>query len=178
MPQWQKCNADDINKSDKFYIITAVSDNRQPMKSKRLWILGFSATSIKLWRISAFLPSHLTRPLRKQKVMVCDWWILIRFVCFCLSRFVAFELQCSVACFWKAQYLTCSCKFFIFFILKHGKFRFPRWNCSYTYKIFFLAGWKWTSTFPPTFTFAASARLYCRLYLILRLWFEWCRRKI
>ena len=25
--------------------------------------------------------------------------------------------------------------------------------------------WKWTGTFPPTFTFAASACLYCRLYL-------------
>ena len=130
MPQWQKCHADDKN---KFYIVTAVSDNMQPMKSKHLWILGFSVTSIKLWRISAFLPTHLSRPLKKQKVIVCDWWILIRFVCFCVSRFVAFELQCSVACFWKAQYLTRSCKFFIFFILKHGKFRFPRWNCSYTY---------------------------------------------
>ena len=24
-----------------------------------------------------------------QKVMVCDWWILIHFVCFCVRRFVA-----------------------------------------------------------------------------------------
>ena len=34
-----------------------------------------------------------------QKVMVCDWWTSIRFVCFCVLRFVAFELQSSVACF-------------------------------------------------------------------------------
>ena len=40
--------------------------------------------------------NHLNGPLRKQnfssrvqKVMVCDLWILIRFVCFSVSRFVA-----------------------------------------------------------------------------------------
>ena len=40
--------------------------------------------------------NHLNGPLRKQnftsrvqKVMVCDLWISIRFVCFCVSRFVA-----------------------------------------------------------------------------------------
>ena len=25
--------------------------------------------------------------------MICDWWISIRLVCFCVSRFVAFELE-------------------------------------------------------------------------------------
>ena len=34
-----------------------------------------------------------------QKVMNCDWWTSIRFVCFCALRFVAFDLQSSVACF-------------------------------------------------------------------------------
>ena len=38
--------------------------------------LGVSVMSIKLWRISAFLPSHLSGPLRKQKVMVCDLWLV------------------------------------------------------------------------------------------------------
>ena len=40
--------------------------------------------------------NHLNGPLRKQnftsrveKVMVCDLWISIRFVCFSVSRFVA-----------------------------------------------------------------------------------------
>ena len=40
--------------------------------------------------------NHLNGPLRKQnftsrvqKVMVCDFWISIRFVCFSVSRFVA-----------------------------------------------------------------------------------------
>ena len=40
--------------------------------------------------------NHLNGPLRKQnftsrvqKVMVCDLWILIHFVCFSVSRFVA-----------------------------------------------------------------------------------------
>ena len=40
--------------------------------------------------------NHLNGPLRKQnftsrvqKVMVCDLWISIRFVCFSVSRFIA-----------------------------------------------------------------------------------------
>ena len=42
--------------------------------------------------------NHLNGPLRKQnstprvqKVMVCDLWISIRFVCFSVSRLVAFD---------------------------------------------------------------------------------------
>ena len=27
--------------------------------------------------------------------VIGDWWISIRFVCFCVSRFIAFELQSS-----------------------------------------------------------------------------------
>ena len=43
--------------------------------------------------------NHLNKPLRKQKLylngfkrswfVICDWWIPIRLVCFCISRFVA-----------------------------------------------------------------------------------------
>ena len=32
---------------------------------------------------------HLSGPPRKQRFVICDWWILIRFVCFSVSRFVA-----------------------------------------------------------------------------------------
>ena len=32
---------------------------------------------------------HLSGPLRKQRFAICDWWILIRFVCLSVSRFVA-----------------------------------------------------------------------------------------
>ena len=45
--------------------------------------------------------NHLSGPLRKQKFTPtgpkghCDWWILMRFVGFCVSRFVAFELHLS-----------------------------------------------------------------------------------
>ena len=42
--------------------------------------------------------NHLNGPLRKQnstsrvqKVLVCDLWISIRFVCFSVSRFDAFD---------------------------------------------------------------------------------------
>ena len=38
--------------------------------------------------------NHLSGPLRKrvQKLIVCLLWILIRFVSFCVSRFVACDL--------------------------------------------------------------------------------------
>ena len=57
-----------------WFIITAVSDITQPAMSKMS--LGVSVTSIKLWRIGTFSPSHLSGPLRKQKVMVCDLWLV------------------------------------------------------------------------------------------------------
>ena len=58
-------------------------------------------------------------------------------------------------------------------MLKHGKFRFPRWNCSYraskSRRNTDMWGWKHVKMnwyVPgPTFTFAASACLYCCLYL-------------
>ena len=55
-----------------------------------LWILGFPATSIKIWRMGAFSSSLLSGPLRKQKVVVCDFWS-IRFLCF------------KVHCFWTSS---------------------------------------------------------------------------
>ena len=48
-------------------------------------ILGFSAPSI----ILADLLGNTRLLERVQKVTVCDLWILIGFVCFCVSRFVA-----------------------------------------------------------------------------------------
>ena len=83
--------------------------------------------------------------------MICDWWISIRFVCFCVSRFVALFLKSTVS-------FTLVLSLFNFFILKRGKFRFQRWNCYYracksggnTDK----KGFKRTGTFPLTFTFA------------------------
>ena len=47
--------------------------------------------------------NHLSGPLRKRKnkyfnvfkrslFVICDWWISIRFVSFCVSRFVACDL--------------------------------------------------------------------------------------
>ena len=65
---------------------------------KRLWILGFSATPIKIRRFAAFCEG----PLRKQKsllqlvqnVMVCDWCISIRFVFLCFK----------FLCFWTSEF--------------------------------------------------------------------------
>ena len=52
-------------------------------------------------------------PLRKQKVVVCDWWISIRFVCFCVSRLDALFLKSTVS-------FTLALTFFYLFTLKHG----------------------------------------------------------
>ena len=63
---------------------------------KRLWILCFSTTSIKIWRsgaFSPFSPLHLGEPLRKQKVVVCDLW-LVDFDLFCV--FLCFKVSCFV----------------------------------------------------------------------------------
>ena len=65
--------------------LTALFTNMRILKFKSQLTIGFFAAV-----------NHLNGPLRKQnftsrvqKVMVCDLWISIRFVCFCVSRFVA-----------------------------------------------------------------------------------------
>ena len=64
---------------------------------KRLWILCFSTTSIKIWRSGAFFAFspflHLSKPLRKQKVVVRDLW-LMDFDPFCV--FLCFKVRCFV----------------------------------------------------------------------------------
>ena len=64
---------------------------------KRLWILCFSTTSIKIWRSGAFFAFspfvHLSEPLRKQKVVVRDLW-LVDFDPFCV--FLCFKVRCFV----------------------------------------------------------------------------------
>ena len=94
-------------------------DNTRLAMQKRLWILCFSTTSIKIWRSGAFSPLHLSEPLRKQKVVVRDLW-LVDFDPFC--EFLCFKVRCFV--FEKHRMFYLSSKiFFIFFTLKHGKFR-------------------------------------------------------
>ena len=101
---------------------------------KRLLILCSSATSITIWRSSpffTFLPYILANLLGNERPLfvICDWWISIRFACFCVSRFVALYLK-----------------------------RFQRWNFSYRASISGgntdTEGWKRTDTFQPTFKFA------------------------
>ena len=53
-----------------------------------------------IWTVF-LIQTDLCRPLRKQNFtsmgykghVIWDWWILIHFVCFCVSRFIAFELK-------------------------------------------------------------------------------------
>ena len=124
---------------------------------ERLWILCFSATPTTIWRSGAFFdfsPLHFSEPLRKRKAVVSDWWILIRL---CVSVF-----QGLLLCFEKHRKFTLVLSFFNFFILKRGKFRFQRWNCSYrgskSRGNTDTEGWKQTGTFPLTFTFADKQR--------------------
>ena len=87
-------------------------------------------------------------------MVVCDLW-LVDFDPFCL--FLCFKLSCFV--FEKHRKFYRGSKiFFNFFTLKHGKFRFQRWNCSYRASKSrgntATEGWKRNGTFPLTFTFA------------------------
>ena len=63
------------------------------LSSKANWHFHFSLRSI----ILAELLGH--RTWRVQKVMVCDWLFLIRFVCFCGSRLIA----CDCNYDWRQQ---------------------------------------------------------------------------
>ena len=87
--------------------------------------------------------------------VICDWWISIRFVCFCVSRLVALFLKSIVS-------FTLVLSFFNLFILKRGKFRFQRWNFSYraskSRENTGTERWKRTGTFPLTCTFADKHR--------------------
>ena len=62
------------------------------------------------------------------------------------------------------------------FLLKYGKFSFPRWSCPYraskSRRNADIGGRKLIDTSPPTFNFAASAR-YCRLYMKGTDWKLW-----
>ena len=152
-------------------------------------ILSFSSTSIKLWRFGVFLADLLgNRSLlqRFQKVMVCDLWLVdfdpfcvflcFKALCFWTSEFYLLSETCST---WKhALPETCSTCSTCF--LKHGKFRFPTWNCSYRAskprRNTDMGGWKRIGTLSPTLIFAASARnsaRYCRLYLTRKDWMLW-----
>ena len=67
-------------------MITALFKNTRIMKFKSQLMITFSLPSI----ILADLSENKTLLQRVQKVMhgICHWWILIRFGCFCVSRFV------------------------------------------------------------------------------------------
>ena len=126
---------------------------------KRLWILCFSTTSIKIWRSGAFFAFshflHLSEPLWKQKVVVRDLW-LVNFDPFCV--FLCSKVRCFVFEKHRKFYLSSN----IFLSSLHWNmaslFRFQRWNCSFTAsksrENTATEGWKRTGTFPPTFTFA------------------------
>ena len=74
-------------------------------------------------------PSHLTRPLREKKVLSRDLW-LVDFDPFCVFlSSLLFWLQSSVAFFLKSGVrFALVLIFFIFFALKHGKFRSFLWS--------------------------------------------------
>ena len=72
--------------------ITAVSNNTRPAMSKMSSDLGFFCDVNQNLKAQRFLSG----PLRKQKfTSTGSKGHGLRFVCFCVSRFVAFELQSS-----------------------------------------------------------------------------------
>ena len=106
------------------------SGNTRPAMQKNVFGFCVFSASITIWRSGAFFvfsPLHFSEPLRKRKAVVCDLW-LVDFDPFCV--FLCFKVSCFV--FEKHHEFYLSSKiFFNFFTLKHGKFRFQRWNCSY-----------------------------------------------
>ena len=82
--------------------ITALFTNMRIVKFKSQLTIAFFAAV-----------NHLNGPPRKQNFTLtgskghhlwCDQWIWIRFVCFCVSRFVAFDSNYDWRQ-WKTQYL-------------------------------------------------------------------------
>ena len=67
-------------------------------------------------------------------------------------------------------------KFFFVLLLKQGKFRLPRWNCSYSasksWRNSDIGGWKQSGTFPPTFN-NCSFCLLLPQYLTSHDWILW-----
>ena len=126
----------------------------------RLWILCFSTTSIKIWRSGAFFafsPLHLSEPLTKQKVLVCDLW-LVDFDTFCV--FLCFKVSCFV--FERHRKFYLSSKLFLTSLhwnmasldSKGEIVSITLSNPEETQLPWATERWKRTGTFPLTFTFA------------------------
>ena len=102
--------------------------------------------------------------------VICDWWMSIRIVCFCVSRLVALCLKSTVSFTSVHRKFYLSSKCFNFFVLKRGKFRFQRWNCFYrackSTGNTDTEGWKRAGSFPLTFTFADKHSGCCHNGLI------------
>ena len=84
-----------------------VDNTRLAMPKTSLDFVSFSTTSIKIWRSGtffAFSPAiHFSKPLRKQKVVVRDLW-LVDFNSFCV--FLCFKVRCFVFEKHRKFYLT------------------------------------------------------------------------
>ena len=113
--------------------------------------LGVSATSIKLWRIGAFSPSHLSGPLRKPKVMVCDLWLvdLDAFCVFLGSLLLNFRVWLRV--FEKQSNLNyLSSEFFLSSWWNMASLDFS-YRASKSRRNTEMGGWKQIGMFLPTF---------------------------
>ena len=112
------------------YYFTAASDMMWPVMPKTSLALGFNFCNINQnLKNQYFHPfRHLSGPIRKQEVIVCDLQ-MVDFNPFCV--FLCFK----VCCFWTSGLsrmflkstviITLALSFIVFFILKHGKFRLP-----------------------------------------------------
>ena len=74
----------------------------------------------------------------------------------------------------RVRVFTLSSFFYLLtFLPKHGKFRFPKWNCSYraskSRRKMNMGGWKRIGRCPLTFNLPAPSRYY-RLYLTSKDW--------
>ena len=120
---------------------------------KRLWILGFSATSVKILAFFVAL-NHLSKPLRKQfnstgskgrgsRFVIGEFWSL-PFCVFLFQGSLLFNFR--VRLFWRFNT-------YVFLTFLKWQVWIPKSRRNTV-----MREWKQISTFPPTFGFAAPTR--------------------
>ena len=130
-----------------------VDNTRLAMPKTSLDFVFFYDVNQNLKKRPFVLFIHLGEPLRKQKVVVRDLWISIRFVCFCVSRLDALFLKSTVSFTLAVRFFLSSLHWNMASLDSKGEIvpiELPLKSRGNTT----TEGWKRTATFPLTFTFA------------------------
>ena len=111
--------------------------------------------SIKIWRSGPLFFLYISVNLlgnKRSSFVICDWWISIRFVCFCVSRLDALFLKSIVSFTLALRFFLSSLHWNMASLDSKGEIvpiELPMKSRGNTP----TEGWKQTGTFPLTFTF-------------------------